>query len=386
MLESNLTEQLTSLERVQYAIERKEFDRIPRDVGGLVSNISLIAYKKLLEHWNIQSDKLIISDRVQQLAEIDEHILKRLRIDTRHIRAIPPNNRNSSAESDSFIDPYGIKYQRIGIKEHPTLYYEMVEFPLAKASLADIHSHSWPKAEDNWFTGKSKQAKSFIENGFAVVANPLSGGILEQTIWLRGFDQFLRDIYSDRSTVIELLDQNLTNQISIWEAWLGEVGEWTTIALYGDDYGTQERLLLSPTMWRDLIKPRVKDLVQTLKRNFPEISFQLHSCGAVEPIIKDLIEIGFDILNPVQPRAKGMDHKLLKEKYGKKICFHGGFDIQEIMPKGTKKDVQTEAERLFNTLAKNNTGYIFAFAHNLLADTPPLNIVAVFNFLDEKSN
>ncbi len=380
-----MTEEFLPFERVRCAIKHEKFDRIPRDIGGVVSNISAIAYKALLNYWNIQTESVLISDRVQQLATVDEHVLKKFKIDTRHIRANPPSKSPLNSNSNSFRDLFGIKYQRIGTKQYPTLYYEMVEYPLASANLSEIYNYSWPKPQKTWFEGKANLAKKYFADGFAVVANPLSGGICEQTIWLRGFDQFLRDLYNDREIILELLDQNLANQLEIWHAWLEEVGEWVTIAIYGDDYGTQERLLLHTRMWREMMKPRVNELLQDLKKAYPHVHFQLHSCGAIEPIISDLIEIGFDILNPVQPRAKGMEHGYLKENYGQKICFHGGFDIQETMPKGTLMEIQREVNRLHNTLAKDKTGYIFAFAHNLLADTPPENIINVFQKLDQIS-
>ena len=100
----------------------------------------------------------------------------------------------------------------------------------------------------------------------------------------------------------------------------------------------------------------------------------LHSCGAVSPLIQDLLEAGFDILNPVQPLAKGMDHKEIKSKYGDQICFHGGVDIQEIIPNGTPVQVQNEVQRVTNQLGSGSTGYIIATAHNILADVPPQNV------------
>ncbi len=171
----------------------------------------------------------------------------------------------------------------------------------------------------------------------------------------------------------------------MWESWLNEVGEWVSIALYGDDYGTQERPLLHPKMWRELVKPRVKKLIQSIKRNFPSVKIQLHSCGSIFEIIPDLIDIGFDVLNPVQP-TKAMDHAALKKGFGSKICFHGGVDIQEVLPRGSQFEVENEVNRVLNTLARDHTGYIFAMAHNILADVPPKNIIAAFDALDRSTH
>jgi len=369
-------------ERIENAISFHKIDRIPRDFGGPVSGISKIAYEKLLNYWNIPINNIQVSDIIQQLAVINETVLTKLKIDTRHIGMDPPKREEltKNGEINSFYNIYGIKYQSIGTSEYNPLYYEMVSYPLAEASLKEVEEFKLPSPTKEWFIGCEKAAKKFWEGGYAVVADPMSGGILEQTIGLRGFHTFLSDLYGNRKIIEVLLDRNLTNQMQIWERWLSELGDWVTIAMYGDDYGTQERLLLHPNMWRELVKPRVKKLIQSIKRNFSHIKIQLHSCGSIAEIIPDLIEIGFDILNPVQP-ARGMDHINLKRKYGSEICFHGGFDIQEVLPRGSQLEVKNEVNRVLNTLAKDNTGYIFAMAHNILADVPPENIIAAYNAL-----
>ena len=153
-----------------------------------------------------------------------------------------------------------------------------------------------------------------------------------------------------------------------------------------DDYGNQDRLMMHPKMGRELIKPKVKEFVHYVKKDFPHIKILLHSCGSIYAIIPDLIEIGFDILNPVQPLAIGMDHQSLKEKYGKQLCFHGGFDIQQVMIYGTPKENADEVKRLTSTLGADGTGYIFATAHNIQADTPAENIISAYDMLDQMNN
>ncbi|MFX1283422.1 MAG: uroporphyrinogen decarboxylase family protein [Promethearchaeota archaeon] len=369
-------------ERIENAVSFHEIDRIPRDLGGPVSGISIIAYEKLLSYWNMSSNNIQVSDLIQQLAAINETVLMKLKIDTRHIGMDPPRREKLSKNGkiESFYNIYKIKYQYIRTSKYDPLYYEMVSYPLAEASLKEVKELKLPSPTEEWFIGCEKAARKYWEEGYAVVADAMSGGILEQTIGLRGFHTFLSDLYRNRELIEVLLDQNLTHQIQVWERWLSELGDWVTIAMYGDDYGTQERLLLHPNMWRELVKPRVKELIQSIKRNFPHIKIQLHSCGSIAEVIPDLIEIGFDILNPVQP-AKGMDHIYLKQKYGSQICFHGGVDIQEVLPRGSPVEVENEVKRVLNALAKNKTGYIFAMAHNILADVPPENILAAYDAL-----
>ncbi len=376
-----------SRERIENSILFREIDRIPRDLGGPVSGISRIAYEKLLNYWNMPIYNIQLSDLIQQLTIIDEKVLTKLKVDTRHIRMSPPKREEFTANGNlaSFYNAYGIKYQPIGTSKHNILYYEMVSYPLADATLNEVREFELPFPTEEWFIDCENTAKRYWEEGYAVIADPMSGCILEQTIGLRGFHTFLSDLYGNRDIIEELLDRNLANQKHIWETWLSEVGDWVSIAMYGDDYGTQERLLLHPKMWRELVKPRVKELLQSIKKSFPKIKIQLHSCGSITAIIPDLIEIGFDILNPVQPAGE-MNHTALKQQFGSKICFHGGVDIQEVLPRGSPSEVEKEVQRVLNTLASDHTGYIFAMAHNILADVPPANILAAFKALDSLLN
>jgi len=371
---------MLSRDRVRNAIEHRKVDRVPRDLGGVVSGISKIAYEKLLIYMNKSNYSIHVYDTIQQLAQVDESILSKFKIDTRHIRANASGSRLN--HTDSFKDIFGITYQRVGTSEIPTLYYEMMSYPLADASLADIQKYEWPVPSESWFSGLSKLVKRFWDDGYAVIANPISGGILEQTVYLRGLQQFMYDLYGNRELIEELLDRNVTNQLEMNEKYLEEVGEYSLILIYGDDYGHQDRLLMHPEMWRELVKPRVKEFIKCIKGDFSHIKIQLHSCGSVAPIIPDLIEIGFDILNPVQPRAVEMDHDVLNEKFGSKICFHAGFDIQYVLPRGSQNDIEQEVKRVVSSLGRDNTGYIFATAHNILADVPPENIIRMYDALD----
>lgn len=372
---------MLSRERVLNAIEHRKVDRVPRDLGGVVSGISKIAYEKLLTLINKPNYTIHVYDRIQQLAQVDESILKKFKIDTRHIRTNTSGSRMN--HSDSFKDIFGISYQRVGTAEIPTLYYEMIAYPLANASLAEVRRYKWPVPSESWFNGLARLVNRLTDEGYAIVANPISGGILEQTVYLRGLQQFMHDLYENRELIEELLDLSVVNQITMNEKYLEEVGENSLILIYGDDYGHQDRLLMHPEMWRELVKPRVKELFRCIKQDFPQIKIQLHSCGSIAPIIPDLIEIGVDVLNPVQPRAAEMDHVVLKQKYRSQICFHAGFDIQYVLPKGSQNDIGEEVKRVVSSLGSDNTGYIFATAHNILADVPPENIIRMYDALDK---
>ncbi|MHA1228274.1 MAG: uroporphyrinogen decarboxylase family protein [Candidatus Hodarchaeales archaeon] len=378
---------LSSHQRVLKAINHKKTDRPPRDLGGIVSGISKIAYERYLSHIGLNTLEITINDRVQQLAQIDERILERLEIDTRNVRMKTSGNYSREDPTGNyFVDIWGIKYTRIGSPTYPTLYFEMTDYPLANADLKYIReSYSWPKPQKDWFGGQKSLAKKYSDQEYAVIANPPSGGMLEQTIWMRGFDQFLKDLYESPEIIEELLEGNLINQQEFWAAWLEEVGEWTTIVLYGDDYGTQDRELLSPTMWRKLIKPRLRKLISSIKKDYSHIKIMLHSCGSIYRIIPDLIEVGIDILNPIQPSAKNMEPSRLKREFGSDLCFHGGIDTQNLLPKASPQKICSEVQKTVQILNNDQTGYIFATSHNILADVPPENIQALFEALSNMS-
>jgi uroporphyrinogen decarboxylase len=374
---------LTSRERVLNAIEHRPFDKIPHDLGGVVSSISKIAYERYLSYLGIDYPEIIVSDRIQQLARIDEKLLSKFNIDTRHINLDTRGKYSESENNNQFKDIYGISYSKVGTERYPTLYYEITDYPLSTATLKNIDNYNWPSPADSWFKGKEKLAKQHYSNDKAVIADPTSGGILEQSIWLRGFEQFLLDLYNDIDLVHYLLDKNLEIQLNIWERYLDEIGEWTSIVFYGDDYGAQDRELLKPEMWRELIKPRLRKLISTIKADYSHIKLMLHSCGSIYSIIPDLIECGVDILNPIQPLANNMNPTTLKEVFGKKICFHGGIDIQVLLPRESPKTVEREVKKTLEILAGDKTGYIFATAHNILADVPAENIHALFKAISE---
>jgi uroporphyrinogen decarboxylase len=141
-------------------------------------------------------------------------------------------------------------------------------------------------------------------------------------------------------------------------------------------------MLISPAMWRRVFKPRIRGMFEAFKGAKPDVKLAWHSCGSIVPIIPDFIEVGLDILNPIQPRARGMEPRFLKREYGRDLCFFGGLDIQELLPRGTPAQVRDEVRRLVEILGADG-GYILAPAHNVQDDTPTENILAVFEAVKE---
>jgi uroporphyrinogen decarboxylase len=150
----------------------------------------------------------------------------------------------------------------------------------------------------------------------------------------------------------------------------------------GDDFGGQHGMLIDPDLWRKHFKPRISYMFENFRNENPSIRIAWHTCGSVVPIIPDFIEIGLDILNPIQPEAKGMDPFYLKKEFGKDLVFFGGISVQELLPKGPPSMIKNEVHRISNILGKDG-GYIIAPAHNIQDDTPVENILAFFEAVKE---
>jgi uroporphyrinogen decarboxylase len=313
---------------------------------------------------------------MQGLVDIDERVLDRFGVDIRHIRPSPPREDEVKRGESWLVNEFGLMLK----KQYQGYYYEFVEdkAPLYNAKTIDeVESYKGPQAHEERFRGLSKKAKQIREKGFAVTVDTFLGGVLELAVWLRGFNKFYYDIVGNPEFAEALLDKTLEVNKRFWQPYIDEVGEYVTIVLLADDYGHQNGLLMSPTLWRRIIKPRLKEFIALVRSHAKSAKIQFHSCGSVEPLIEDLAEVGVDILNPIQPRAKNMDSRHLVDKFDKKICYHGGVDVQYVLPTGTIRDVEEEVRNRIRDLAPGG-GYIFAAAHNIQPDVPPQNIEAMF--------
>ncbi|HHX39807.1 MAG TPA: hypothetical protein GX715_07565, partial [Armatimonadetes bacterium] len=220
------------------------------------------------------------------------------------------------------------------------------------------------------------------DTGCAVILGGVCSGLTEMSLWLRGYEQFFTDLVADRPMAEVMLDLILETKLRYWERALAEVGDLVDIAMEGDDLGMQQCLLMNPRVYRELVKPRQAQLFSHIKKQAPVFVFY-HTCGSVVEILPDLIEVGVDILNPVQVSAAGMDTRRLKAEFGRDIVFWGGgVDTQRVLPHGTPQEVRDEVRRRIDDLAPGG-GFVFNTVHNIQADVPPENILAMWETLQE---
>jgi len=303
-------------------------------------------------------------------------LLTKLGNDCIGIAACAPNNSPTTTDENGIItNEWGMRFKSVG------LYNEFYQYPLAHAeTVADIEGYHFP---DPYADGRFDAARTAIEKygkDYGIIAD-LETSIFETAWYLVGLEKFLTDLITNKAYVEALLDKIMATNIEIGKQLI-EIG--ADMIWAGDDFGGQNGMIMSLQTWRKFFKPRIKTMFSEFRQVNPEIKIAWHSCGSIVPIIPDFIEIGLDILNPIQPLAKDMDPQTLKDTFGNDLMFFGGIDVQELLPHGTPEQIKAEVKRVAEILGENG-GYIIAPAHNVQDDTPVENVFALFEAVTELS-
>jgi uroporphyrinogen decarboxylase len=211
---------------------------------------------------------------------------------------------------------------------------------------------------------------------YVVVAEHPVYGVLELACWMCGFDDFLARIAGDRPFVHKLFGKLLALQKAFIEPYYRAVGPYIHLTTSGDDFGTQAGPFMSPRAFRETVKPYFAERI-AFTREFTSGFFWHHTCGSVYDLLPDLLDAGVDILNPVQPGARRMEPERLKADFGSRLCFHGGFDTQGVLPFGSAQEIETEVRRVMDAL-KPGGGYIFSAAHNIQSDVSAANVLTMY--------
>jgi uroporphyrinogen decarboxylase len=371
-------------ERVLAALAHRESDHVPLDIGGTdVTGINVQTYRRLLPLLGLEvPPEIPILDIVTQIAAIDETVLDRLDAHCRGFLPAPSSTwtfaPQQNAEARWFTDEWGITW-RMPLPHG--YYYDIARHPLAGATVEEVRRHPWPDPTDPGRRAGLREAlKEAHDSGRrAVILSGISGGgPMELGAWLAGFSNFFAALIAEPALADELLDRALEIKLRFWQTVLPVVGEYVDIISESEDLGVQDRLMVSPRTFRTHIKPRLRQLVQGIKALAPHARVLLHSDGAIVPILPDLIEIGVDILNPVQVSAAGMgDTAFLKREFGRDLVFWGAIDTQHVLPFGSAADVEREVRQRIDDLASGG-GYVMASVHNIQADVPAANVLAMW--------
>lgn len=372
---------MTSRERVQTVLAGGIPDRVPLIIG--VSNatgIKMKTYRAVKELAGIDEPEQYVYDWPELGTALPgEAGLERLHSDVRGIHDRFPlhiyeRNKTRPAHSD-YIDSWGSGAREIG----PGEWFPGVH-PLAGAtSVEQLEEYAgWPDMHDpSRFGHIAAQAQALADlNTHAIMVTPWLLFPLERAFAMQGMDTFLMNLAAYPDFAVALLKKNLSLCKTLMGHVLEELGNNVDIIKIGDDLGTQDNLLMSPAMYRELLRPIHAEFVKFIKERTSARVF-FHTDGDVFDLIPDFIDIGIDILNPIQTSAGRMsDLERLKAEYGGQIAFCGAIDTHEILPRGTPDDVRSEVKRVINLLGKGG-GYMLASVHTIMNDVPARNVLAM---------
>ncbi len=365
---------MTSRERVLCALSHEEPDRVPIFLGTSgVTTLNTAAYDRLKAHLGLRTETRSFW-RALQYAILDEEVMAQFGSDGRPLIPGPaPSMLSRDIAPDRFADAWGIVWQR----QPGNAYYDIARHPLEDATVDDLERYPWPDlANPGRFEGLREKARAIQAAGQAVVA--LSGvSPFEFSYMLRGMDRWFLDLAGDRAFALALMRKLTGLMRAAAERLLEEAGEFIDVVITGDDLGSQKGPLISTAMYRQLVKPFHAELIGAIKARSRARIFY-HSDGNIYPLLKDLVEVGIDLLNPVHVSAGEMgDTARLKREFGGRLSFCGAIDSQTVLPHGTPDDVRREVRRRLKDLAPGG-GYILAAVHCIQPDVPPENVCALF--------
>ena len=373
--------------RVLTALAHREADRVPFDLGASRSSgIHVAAYRSLRTALALPPVQTELPDFSQQLARVDRDVLDRLGIDAKGVFPRPGSAYERMLTDDgqylSFRDEFGIGRR---MPKDGGLYFDAYAHPLAgDIDETDVERFAWPDPHDSArYAGMADEARRIVEEeGRAVYVVPICTGLTEVYFRLRGFEDGYMDLAANPDLAARIMDHILELKLAYWERVLAELGEWIDLAGESEDLGGQDGLLFSPAIYRRLVKPRQAELFGLIHARSRARVF-LHSCGAIRDLIPDLIEVGVDVLNPVQVSAAGMDSAGLKREFGADLTFWGGgVDTQRVLGSGTPGEVRDEVRRRIEDL-KPGGGFVFATVHNVQPNVPAENLLAMWEALRE---
>lgn len=380
---------LTSRERVQAVLNHEIPDRVPIILGASnATGISTFAYRRLKQLLGVQSEEKYLYDWPELgTAALDEIILERIHSDVRGVHDREPasvREKNRTREAGS---PYFNSWGVGSVEGDPGTWFPAIHPLEATHSIEDLESFPWPDMNDPTRIAhvRAEAQKLADENKYAILASPWLAFPLERAFAMQRMDRFMLNLgrYPDFASALLTKIAELCK--TLMGHFLREIGDNIDMIKIGDDLGMQNSLLMSPKMYREIVKPIHADYISFIKSRTKARLF-FHTDGDVFPLIPDFIEMGVDILNPVQTSAGKMSNlEELKKRFGKNIIFCGAIDTHRILPFGTAAEVRAEVKRIIETLGQGG-GYMLASVHTIMPDVPPENVLAMVDAALEFGN
>jgi len=404
---------MTPRQRVLTALNHQQPDRVPVDFGGhRSSGIAALAYRRLREALGFEPRPLRVYDPIQQLAIIDEDVLDRFEVDTIEL------GRGFAHEDEHWVEwtlPDGTPCQMpawaapqreqgrwvlksesgrvVGQMPDGALYFEQTYWPFLEdddlarlpEALADCMWVAMRTPPGPLVTGRfgdeimAEGAQQLRRRTDRAILALFGGNLLETGQFLYRNDKFLTLLAAEPRRIHRFLDRLVEIHLANLERFLSVVGPDIDIILFGDDLGMQTGPQISPKMYREFFKPRHAAMWQ-LAKELADVKVMLHCCGGVQPLLEDLIEAGLDAINPVQISCAGMDARELKARFGGRLTFWGGgCDTQDVLSRATPDEVRRHVQQQVAILSPGG-GFVFQQVHNVLADVPPENVIAMSQF------
>lgn len=367
-----MTKELTSRERVILTINHQEPDRVPIDI-----NYSWQAYSVLREHFGLSKETLApdIWGRVWESPDL----VNTLGTDCINIGLdIPVSGRGFQWNTERHQDDYGIVWEKVYRDEN--FYYEMRDYPIKEPSMKFIQNYDWPDPQNPAiYEGIEERITHLYETTDLAIITLLATHVWERATFMCGNEDWWKYLIKAPDFCVALMEKLADIQRQIYLKGLDKVGEHTTILrLGGEDFGTQQGLFISPEMFQELVKPVLKSVYEPVKEKYLSLNSQgkllFHSDGAIRDLIPDFLDLGIDILDPVQPRPEGMNGLKLRRDFGDKVVFHGGIDTQKALPFGSLEEVKEETERKIEMFAPGG-GYILNPSHMVQSDVSSEKII-----------
>ena len=376
---------MNSRERIFKALNHEEPDRVPFDLAGSIwTGITNTAYQNLRKHMGLEATEAEGSDVIQQIVIPSEEILNELQVDTRGIFPLTSHNWDVYSKLKDYGDYREYLDEWSFVHHFPKngYWFSLVKSPLDEVDFEQkkiVENFPWPDAGNKLrFAGLREKAIQFRSEDKIVMTKGLCAGLFEMHQRVRGVTNAMIDPLMFPVNSDKLVGKLADLKMEFWDAALDELGDVVDIIGEGDDYGTQLSQLISPEQFRTYYKPHFIRVLNFIKEKAPGVKLMFHSCGNVRPIIPDLIEMGIDVLNPVHITATGMEPAQLKRDFGESIVFWGGgVDTQKVLPAGTQQEVTDDVKKNIEALAPGG-GFVFSAVHNIQAEVPPENIMAMW--------
>lgn len=412
---------MNSRERVLCALSHNEPDMVPIDFGGhRSSGIFAIAYARLKKSLGITSGNVYVYDMIQQLAIVEPEVLDAFGVDVIEMgRGFMLDDRDwkdwtlpdgTPCKIPGFVnvemrgaDSYLVSNDGLdlAIQKEDSVLFEQIHWPWADRDMREqdfsdldeaFQDAVWTNVPapgshipltDEGLRELEAGAKALRASTDRAIIGLFGGNLFEVPQFLYGMEKYLTAMASYPEDCIRLSEALCDFYMESLEKWLSTVGPYIDIILFGDDYGGQNGPLISPAMYKEYYKPYHRKMWKRVKELAPHVGIHLHSCGSIEPLLNDLIDAGLEMSNPVQISCRGMDSRHLKDTYGDRFTFWGGgCDTHRVLPYGTLDQIKRHVKEQVSIFSPGG-GFVFQQVHNIMANVPVENIIAMFKAVRE---